>query len=37
MYKPVIGLEIHAQLFTKTRLFCCRSTKYRNPPDSAKK
>jgi len=37
IYKPVIRLEIHAQLLTKTRLFCCLSTKYRNPPGLAKK
>lgn len=37
IYEPVIGLEIHAQLLTKTKLFCCYSTQYRNPPDSAKK
>ncbi|MFB0566509.1 MAG: Asp-tRNA(Asn)/Glu-tRNA(Gln) amidotransferase subunit GatB [Candidatus Aminicenantaceae bacterium] len=34
MYEPVIGLEIHAQLLTKTKLFCSCSTKYGNPPNS---
>jgi len=34
MYKPVIGLEIHAQLLTKTKLFCGCSTEYGNPPNS---
>lgn len=34
LYEPVIGLEIHAQLLTKTKLFCGCSTKYGNPPNS---
>jgi len=34
MYEPVIGLEIHAQLLTKTKLFCGCSTAYGNPPNS---
>jgi len=34
MYEPVIGLEIHAQLLTKTKLFCGCSTEYGNPPNS---
>jgi len=29
--EPVIGLEIHAQLLTKTKLFCGCSTRYGNP------
>lgn len=33
-YEPVIGLEIHAQLLTKTKLFCGCSTQYGNPPNS---
>jgi aspartyl-tRNA(Asn)/glutamyl-tRNA(Gln) amidotransferase subunit B len=34
MYEPVIGLEIHAQLLTKTKLFCGCSAAYGNPPNS---
>jgi len=34
MYEPVIGLEIHAQLLTKTKLFCGCSTQYGKPPNS---
>jgi len=34
MYEPNIGLEIHAQLLTKTKLFCGCSSKYGNPPNS---
>jgi len=34
MYEPVIGLEIHAQLLTRTKLFCGCSTEYGNPPNS---
>ena len=30
IYEPFIELEIHAQLLTKTNLFCCRSTRYGN-------
>ena len=30
IYVPVIGLEIHAQLLTKTKLFCGCSTRYGN-------
>ncbi|MFA7288722.1 MAG: Asp-tRNA(Asn)/Glu-tRNA(Gln) amidotransferase GatCAB subunit B, partial [Melioribacteraceae bacterium] len=33
-FEPVIGLEIHAQLLTKTKLFCSCSTKFGNPPNS---
>ncbi len=34
MYKSVIGLEIHAQLLTKTKLFCSCSTSYGDPPNT---
>lgn len=34
MYEAIIGLEIHAQLLTKTKLFCGCSTEYGNPPNS---
>ena len=33
-YEPVIGLEVHAQLLTKTKLFCSCSTKFGNNPNS---
>ncbi len=33
-FESVIGLEIHAQLLTKTKLFCGCSTQYGNPPNS---
>jgi len=32
-YEPVIGLEVHAQLLTKTKLFCSCSTKFGNNPN----
>ncbi len=34
MYKPVIGLEIHAQLLTETKLFCSCSTEYKSSPNT---
>jgi len=34
IYEPVIELEIHAQLLTKTKLFCGCSTRYGNPATS---
>ncbi len=34
MYETVIGLEIHAQLLTKTKLFCGCSTRFGSPPNS---
>ncbi|MCO6473105.1 MAG: Asp-tRNA(Asn)/Glu-tRNA(Gln) amidotransferase subunit GatB [Melioribacteraceae bacterium] len=34
IYEPVIGLEVHAQLSTKTKIFCACSTKFGNPPNT---
>jgi len=33
-YEPVIGLEIHAQLLTKTKMFCRCSTSFGDKPNS---
>ena len=33
-YEPVIGLEVHAQLRSKTKLFCGCPTDYGAPPNS---
>src|SRR5688572_26618630 len=33
-YEPVIGLEIHAQLLTRTKIFCGCSTAFGAPPNS---
>src|ERR1700747_2391427 len=33
-YEPVIGLEVHAQLLTKTKIFCACSTRFGDPPNS---
>ena len=33
-YEPVIGLEVHAQLLTKTKLFCGCSTAFGSKPNS---
>lgn len=33
-YEAVIGLEVHAQLLTKSKVFCGCSTKFGNPPNS---
>ena len=35
IYKTVIGLEVHVQLLTRTKLFCGCSTKFGLPPNSA--
>jgi len=34
MYEPVIGLEIHAQLLTQTKLFCGCLTRFGDPPNT---
>jgi aspartyl-tRNA(Asn)/glutamyl-tRNA(Gln) amidotransferase subunit B len=33
-YEPIIGLEIHAQLKTKTKIFCACSTAFGAPPNT---
>ncbi len=33
-FEPVIGLEVHAQLKTKTKIFCSCSTQFGAPPNS---
>lgn len=33
-YEAVIGLEVHAQLLTDTKIFCGCSAKFGNPPNS---
>jgi aspartyl-tRNA(Asn)/glutamyl-tRNA(Gln) amidotransferase subunit B len=33
-YEPVIGLEVHAQLKTKTKIFCSCSTAFGAPPNT---
>ena len=33
-YQPVIGLEVHAQLLTRSKLFCSDSTVFGNPPNT---
>ena len=34
-YRTVIGLEVHVQLLTRTKLFCGCSTRFGLPPNSA--
>ena len=33
-FEPVIGLEVHAQLKTKTKIFCSCSTSFGGPPNT---
>jgi len=33
-YEPVIGLEVHVQLLTKTKIFCSCSTRFGDAPNS---
>ena len=33
-FEPVIGLEIHVQLATASKIFCCCATEFGNPPNS---
>src|ERR1700758_1370217 len=33
-YEPVIGLEVHVQLKTLTKIFCACSTRFGDPPNS---
>src|SRR5262249_39052812 len=33
-YEPVIGLEVHIQLLTQTKIFCGCSTRFGAPPNS---
>jgi len=33
-YEPVIGLEVHAQLLTRTKLFCGCATSFGDPPNT---
>ena len=33
-YEPVIGLEVHAQLLTRTKLFCGCANRFGAPPNT---
>ena len=33
-FEPIIGLEVHAQLLTRTKIFCGCSTKFGAPPNT---
>jgi aspartyl-tRNA(Asn)/glutamyl-tRNA(Gln) amidotransferase subunit B len=33
-YEPVIGLEVHVQLLTRTKIFCGCSTQFGDPPNT---
>jgi aspartyl-tRNA(Asn)/glutamyl-tRNA(Gln) amidotransferase subunit B len=32
-YEPVVGLEVHVQLLTKSKIFCACSTRFGDPPN----
>jgi aspartyl-tRNA(Asn)/glutamyl-tRNA(Gln) amidotransferase subunit B len=34
VYEPVIGLEVHVQLLTASKIFCSCSTQFGNPPNT---
>jgi aspartyl-tRNA(Asn)/glutamyl-tRNA(Gln) amidotransferase subunit B len=34
VFEPVIGLEVHVQLLTASKIFCSCSTQFGNPPNS---
>src|SRR5580700_12148787 len=33
-YEPVIGLEVHVQLLTESKIFCSCSTRFGEPPNT---
>ena len=33
-FQPVIGLEVHAQLLTRSKIFCGCSTEFGAPPNA---
>ena len=33
-YEPVIGLEVHVQLLTRSKIFCGCSTRFGDPPNT---
>jgi aspartyl-tRNA(Asn)/glutamyl-tRNA(Gln) amidotransferase subunit B len=33
-YEPIIGLEVHVQLLTRTKIFCSCSTRFGDPPNT---
>src|SRR6266850_7294089 len=33
-YEPVIGLEVHVQLLTASKIFCSCSTRFGDPPNA---
>src|ERR1700693_5879333 len=33
-YEPVLGLEVHVQLLTATKIFCSCSTRFGDPPNT---
>src|SRR6202048_5342761 len=34
VYEPVIGLEVHVQLLTASKIFCSCSTRFGSPPNT---